>query len=79
MIIKNFKTLKRNLNIINVGIKNNLINSDKEEEDLGNRTHHHTFTGNKNFKSLLYLIRANSFLGGKVYFRVNGELIPAKH
>ena len=63
-----------------MGIKNNLKNSDKEEEeDLGNRTPHHTFTGSKTLHSFYILIRANSFLGGKVYFRVDGELIPAKH
>ena len=32
MIIKNFKTLKRKLSNINVGIRNDLMNSDKGEE-----------------------------------------------
>ena len=57
MIIKNFKTLKRNLSNINVEIKDDLINSDKKKkkvrikEDLGSWTPHHTFTGNKTLNS----------------------------
>ena len=63
-----------------MGINDDLKNSDEEEKDQERSWEpHHTFTGNKNFKFLLHLIRANSFLGGKVYFRVNGEQIPAEH
>ena len=66
-----------------MGIKDELKNSDKKKkkvgikEDLGSWTPHHTITGNKTLNSFIYIWSELILLaGGKVYFRVNGELNP---
>ena len=60
--------------------KDNLENDDNEEgvrRNLGNLIS--LKTGNKTLNPFYNLIRTNSFLGGKVYFRVVGEQIPVGH
>ena len=60
--------------------KDDLENSDEEEEirrNLGNLTTLSQVT--KTLNLFYILIRTNSFLGGKVYFRVGGEQIPVEH
>ena len=55
-------------------------NDDKEEgvrRNLGDLTT--LKTGNKTLNLFYILIRTNSFLGGKVYFRVVGEQILVGH
>ena len=59
---------------------NDLKNGDKEErirKDLGHLTTLSQVT--KTLNLFYILIRANSFLGGKVYFRISGEQIPVEH
>ena len=55
-------------------------NGDKEEGVRRNLGDLITLkTGNKTLNLFYILIRTNSFLGGKVYFRVGGEQIPVEH
>ena len=66
-----------------MGIIDDLIISDKRRRRsssgkiLESWTSHHTFTGNKTLYSFIYIWSELILLaGGKVYFRVNGELNP---
>ena len=62
------------------GFKDDLKNGDKEEGVRRNLGDLITLkTGNKTLNLFYILIRTNSFLGGKVYFRVGGEQIPVGH
>ena len=52
---------------------------ESEKEDQGHWDVSSLIQVTKTLNPLYILIRANSFLGGKVYFRVDGEQIPAEH